>query len=77
MLGCGGGGADEESPAVARFKDKVLTQKQLQYYVPDGVDQADSARYAKQFIKQWVKEQAICFYALGVFWDHLGAFAEG
>lgn len=58
-VGCGGGDPGGDSPVVAQFKDKVLTQKQLDFYVPDGVPAEDSARFAKQFVKRWVREQAV------------------
>ena len=64
VLSCGGDQVEYSSPEVAHFKNKVLSQEQLQFYVPDGINQEDSVRYAKQFIDQWITEQAVCEKAL-------------
>lgn len=58
-VGCGGGDSAGDSQVIAQFKDKTLTQKQLDFYVPDGVPSEDSARFAKQFVKRWIREQAV------------------
>lgn len=59
VAGCGDGLPEADSPIVVSFKDKFLTQKQLDFYVPDGVSSEDSARFAKQFVSRWVLEQAV------------------
>lgn len=64
ISGCGGEGETDGSPVIVRFKEKVLTARMLSHYIPEGVGPADSARYAAQYIEQWVKEQAIMDKAL-------------
>ncbi|MEM7037735.1 MAG: hypothetical protein AAF570_12200, partial [Bacteroidota bacterium] len=64
FTGCGGAEEEDPSPVIAEFKDKKLNQRMLSHYIPDGVPIQDSARYADQFIKQWLKEQAIMAVAM-------------
>ena len=64
LAGCGSSGPTEDSPVIIRFKDNVLTQRMLDQYMPEGVSSEDSMRYADQFVKQWIKEQAIMDQAL-------------
>ncbi len=49
---------------VVQFKDNYLTKSQLSFYIPNGIPEADSARYAQQFIAQWIKERAVMERAL-------------
>lgn len=62
--GCGDGYDQGDSPVIAQYKEKALTQEELNHYLPDGILPDDSARYAQQFIRQWLKEQAVCDKAL-------------
>lgn len=64
VSGCGGSDGTAEEPVIASFKEKKLTASLLQHYIPEGVSAKDSARYADQFIKQWLKEQAVMDKAL-------------
>lgn len=54
----------DNSPVVANFKDKKLTNGELEHFIPEGLTQKDSARFADYFIDQWLKNQAICEVAL-------------
>ena len=54
----------DESPVVASYKNTELTRRELAYYLPAGVGPKDSARYAKFYIDQWVKEKAMADEAL-------------
>jgi hypothetical protein len=62
---CGGSKSDSDEPALASYKDRILTRTILERYIPPDVTPKDSARYAEQFIDQWLKEQAVMDYALG------------
>lgn len=64
-MGCGGSDGLGESPVIAQYKEKRLTQEELNHYLPDGILEEDSLRYTQQFVRQWLKEQAICDKALG------------
>lgn len=61
---CGSKEQVTDEPVIVAFKDKELTPSLLKRYIPDDVSAEDSARYAQQFIDQWVKEQAVMDYAL-------------
>lgn len=63
FMGCGGG-PEDDSPEVARYRNKVLTRKQLEHYLPGNVSEEDSTRFAKLFIEQWQKEEAVVDVAL-------------
>lgn len=54
----------EDSKVIAKFKDKTLTEDQLDFYIPAGVPTEDSIRYAEQFIEKWIREQAVMDKAL-------------
>lgn len=58
---CGGG---EESPVVASYKDTPLRLRQLEQYIPKGVSEEDSTRYADHYVDQWLKAQAIADVAM-------------
>lgn len=64
LWSCGGGETVLDDEVVVRYKDNYLTEKQLSFYIPDGIPERDSARYAQQFINQWIKEQAVMDKAL-------------
>lgn len=64
LVGCGEEEVVSDSPMVAQFKDKILTEEQLDFYIPDNVSSEDSARFAKQFTDRWVREQAVMDHAL-------------
>lgn len=62
VAGCGNKG--DGSPEIARFRDNFLTRNQLKVHLPDGLNEEDSARLAKYYIDQWVREQAIAEAAM-------------
>jgi|GEM_PF-5942956 len=64
LWGCGEDEVALEAETIVKFKDKTLTRQQLQFYIPDGISEQDSARYSQQFINQWLKEQAVMDIAL-------------
>ena len=61
---CGEDGPAVDEKVVVQYKDNYLTKKQLGFYIPNGIPAEDSARYAAQFINQWIKEQAVMDKAL-------------
>jgi hypothetical protein len=61
---CGSSVEESDEEVLASFKEKKLTRENLLRYIPDDVSSKDSARYAEQFIDQWVIEQAVMDYAL-------------
>ncbi len=61
---CNGGELPIDDEVIVKFKDKYLTKSQLSFYIPNGIPERDSARYAQQFITQWIKEQAVMDKAL-------------
>lgn len=63
FMGCGGNKTDG-TPEVARYRNKVLTRKQLDLYLPSNVSPEDSTRFAKLFIEQWQREEAVVDVAL-------------
>lgn len=65
IWGCDEGPTVLEEETLVQFKDKALTREQLNFYIPNGIPEQDSARYAQQFINQWLKEQAVMDIALG------------
>jgi hypothetical protein len=56
LSACRGG---EESSVVASYKDTDLHLRQLEQYIPKDASEDDSTRYAKLYIDQWLKAQAI------------------
>lgn len=58
---CGG---KEQSPVVASYKDTSLRLKQLEQYIPKDASEEDSSRYARLYIDQWLKAQAISDLAM-------------
>jgi hypothetical protein len=62
---CGGGDAQEGAGVVASYKDRQLTKEMLDHYLPKELAPVDSARVAKAFVGQWLKEQAVMDEALG------------
>lgn len=64
--GCNGwfSGGGDNSPTVASYKKRVLTQEKLNHYLPDNLNEEDSIRFANQYIDQWLREQAVADVAL-------------
>jgi hypothetical protein len=59
-----GGGKDKEN-TVARVFDKTLSLKELQQALPLGLSKKDSTAFAKDFIDQWIKKNAVLKRAEG------------
>ena len=53
------GGKAVDGKVVAKYKGETLTIDMVNYHVPQGVSKEDSARYAKLYIDQWIKEKVI------------------
>ncbi|MFT3740285.1 MAG: hypothetical protein QM786_16180 [Breznakibacter sp.] len=54
---CKGAGSDPLSEPVAGIDSKVLTKRQLQDAVPDGLSAGDSIVFAQDYINRWVRTQ--------------------
>lgn len=65
LWGCGSQDIDD-SPVVARYKKMELTQNQLEYHIPRGLEEKDSVLYARNYIDQWIKEQVIAEKAIEI-----------
>lgn len=52
-----------EEEVVAQFKEQKLTRKEVGQNIPPGAAAADSARFARIYIDQWIKEQALAYQA--------------
>ncbi|MCS7074833.1 MAG: hypothetical protein NZ108_10240, partial [Bacteroidia bacterium] len=48
-----------ENRLVAQYKDKKLFLEELKNYLPSESLPEDSVRFAKFYIEQWIKEQAL------------------
>lgn len=44
---------------LARYGGNQLLREEIDFFLPDHVEGDDSARYAKQYIEKWVRNQAI------------------
>ena len=44
---------------LARYGGNQLLREEIDFFLPEQVEGEDSARYAKQYIEKWVRNQAI------------------
>lgn len=52
-----------EADVVARFKEQALTRKELHQNIPPGSSAADSARFVRIYIDEWIRDQALAHEA--------------
>lgn len=61
FMACSGNSPQD---VVVSYKEKSLTRTQLQAFMPQGLNPADSARFAEQAIEEWIMDQAVMDEAL-------------
>lgn len=49
---------------IARFDKELLLREEVDYFTPDTLKGDDSIKYAKQYIEEWVRTQAIASAAI-------------
>ncbi|MEO1805227.1 MAG: hypothetical protein AAFU33_10465 [Bacteroidota bacterium] len=59
MTSCNNQKAGTKSEVVATFGERSLFRQELDYFIPDSVSMADSARFAKEYIEQWIEDRAV------------------
>lgn len=62
LSGCSKKSTDNSGLA-ARVGDRVLTLEEVARNVPPGIESADSARIARNFVNNWVEEQSVTLMA--------------
>lgn len=59
LMACAAG----DGPVVASFRQERLKQAEVQRNLPKNLSEADSTRFTRLYIEQWVREQALAYEA--------------
>ncbi|WNJ21197.1 hypothetical protein [Pontibacter sp. G13] len=58
--GCvGNSGRQGTGDVIAKFNGHSLYRDELNFFIPDSLDQADSVKYAQQYIDRWIQAMAV------------------
>ncbi|MEO0473269.1 MAG: hypothetical protein AAF206_26890 [Bacteroidota bacterium] len=59
LTGCGSPQQPTKNDIIARYRQEYLSREEVDHFTPSGLSSEDSVRFAKQYIQEWVRHQAI------------------
>lgn len=63
IMACNGNGVNGAEDIIVRYRQYTLSRAEIDYFIPDGVTQADSILFAERYIEEWIKGHAISEHA--------------